>query len=278
MSRIVARKRVCPGHASPSAERRGEPDAAAARPRHVPLYRDQARPCPGSGRSERVRGWSAPESALWVADITYVPTLARLPVRWPSSSTCSAGASSGWAMAGHLRTALVVEIAGDQPWTNFGRSRSSITPIKVASTTSLAFERSLAGDTPASRCRMGSAPAIASIMRWPESFFATLECELLDRTFAVDATPKHGQRCSSSSRGGTTRRTASAHGARLPVPPLAVRTAPSGPALWTFASACGTPYVQRPRESVGSRRCARDPHRPQKLMRDVRHHDVNRKP
>ena len=62
----------------------------------------QARPAPD--RVERRFEADAP-NRLWVADITYV-TLAGLYLAM--SSTCSAGASS-WAMAGHLRTALVVK-------------------------------------------------------------------------------------------------------------------------------------------------------------------------
>ena len=64
-------------------------------------------------------------------------------------------------------------------WDNDARPRSSITPTKAASTTSFAFGE---------RCRQwGIAPSMGSVgdcydNAMAESFFATLECELLDRT------------------------------------------------------------------------------------------------
>ena len=83
----------------------------------------------------------------------------------------------GWAMATHLRTELVVG-----PWTWLSSSAdqrtSSTTPTKGASYTSVAFGL---------RCReVGIKPSMGSVgdaydNAMCESFFATLECELIDR-------------------------------------------------------------------------------------------------
>jgi putative transposase len=120
---------------------------------------------------------------LWVADITYIPTwagflyLAVVLDAWSRRVV-------GWAMATHLRTELVLEalemaVRQRQP-------RSVIHHSDQGSQyTSLGFGR---------RCReAGVKPSMGSVgdaydNAMCESFFATLECELLDRCrFATPA-------------------------------------------------------------------------------------------
>jgi putative transposase len=113
---------------------------------------------------------------LWVADITYIPTwaeflyLAIVLDAWSRQVV-------GWAMATHLRTELVLaalEMALDQR-----RPRAVIHHSDQGTQyTSLAFGR---------RCReAGVRPSMGSVgdaydNALAESFFATLECELLER-------------------------------------------------------------------------------------------------
>ena len=114
--------------------------------------------------------------ALWVADITYVPTwsgflyLAVVLDAWSRRVV-------GWAMAGHLRTELVVQ-ALDMA---LGQRRPEGVihhSDQGSQYSSLAFGR---------RCReAGVRPSRGSVgdcfdNALCESFFATLECELLDR-------------------------------------------------------------------------------------------------
>ena len=113
---------------------------------------------------------------LWVADITYVPTwagflyLAIVLDAWSRRVI-------GWAMASHLRTELVVAaldmaVAQRQPTEVIHHSDHG------CQYTSLAFGR---------RCReAGVRPSMGTVgdaydNALCESFFATLECELLDR-------------------------------------------------------------------------------------------------
>ncbi len=114
---------------------------------------------------------------LWVADITYVPTWAGflyLAVVLDAFSRRIVG----WAMANHLRTELVLEALNMALW----RRR----PADVihhsdqgCQYTSIAF---------GARCRAaGVRPSMGSVgdcfdNAMCESFFATLECELLGRT------------------------------------------------------------------------------------------------
>jgi putative transposase len=123
------------------------------------------------------RDFTAPgPDRLWVADITYVPTwagflyLAVVLDAWSRRVV-------GWAMATHLRTELVLEALN-----------MAITQRRPADVihhsdqgcqyTSIAFGQ---------RCReMGVRPSMGSVgdaydNALCESFFATLECELLDR-------------------------------------------------------------------------------------------------
>jgi putative transposase len=119
---------------------------------------------------------AAGPNQLWVADITYVPTwgdtlyLAVVLDVWSRRIV-------GWAMATHLRTALVLDavdmaIAQRQPGAVIHHSDQG------SQYTSVAF---------GVRCRdAGIRPSMGSVgdcydNALCESFFATLQCELLDR-------------------------------------------------------------------------------------------------
>ena len=124
---------------------------------------------------------------LWVADITYVPTAAGFVYLAVVLDVFSRRVV-GWAMANHLRTELVVA-ALDMA---LGQRR----PASVihhsdqgCQYTSLAFGE---------RCRQaGVVPSMGSVgdcydNAMAESFFASLECELLDRVHFDDH--RHAQR------------------------------------------------------------------------------------
>jgi len=134
----------------------------------------QARPAPDL--VERDFSANGPDR-LWVADITYVPTwagflfLAVVLDAWSRRIV-------GWAMATHLRTELVLEalnmaVSQRQPREVVHHSDQG------CQYTSVAFGQ---------RCRQaGVRPSMGSVgdcfdNAMCESFFATLECELLDRT------------------------------------------------------------------------------------------------
>ncbi len=113
---------------------------------------------------------------LWVADITYVPTWAGflyLAVVLDAFSRRIVG----WAMANHLRTNLVLDALDMALWQR--RPENVIHHSDQGSQyTSIAF---------GARCRKaGVRPSMGSVgdcydNAMCESFFATLECELLDR-------------------------------------------------------------------------------------------------
>ena len=134
----------------------------------------QARPAPD--RVERRFEADAP-NRLWVADITYVPTLAGFLYLAIVLDVFSRRVV-GWAMAGHLRTALVVE-ALEMAVTQRRPEAVIHHSDQGCQYTSLAF---------GARCReRGVALSMGSVgdcfdNAMAESFFATLECELLDRT------------------------------------------------------------------------------------------------
>ena len=134
----------------------------------------QARPAPD--RVERRFEADAP-NRLWVADITYVPTLAGFLYLAIVLDVFSQRVV-GWAMAGHLRTALVVE-ALEMAVTQRRPEAVIHHSDQGCQYTSLAF---------GARCReRGVALSMGSVgdcfdNAMAESFFATLECELLDRT------------------------------------------------------------------------------------------------
>jgi len=140
---------------------------------HTTVRDRRARPAPDLvQRKFSARG----KDQLWVADITYIPTvlgflyLAVVMDVWSRRIV-------GWAMESHLRTEIVLkalEMAIQQ------RRPESVIHHSDQGTqyTSLAFGR---------RCReAGVRPSMGSVgdcydNAMCESFFATLECELLDR-------------------------------------------------------------------------------------------------
>jgi putative transposase len=124
---------------------------------------------------------------LWVADITYIPTwsgflyLAVVVDAWSRRVV-------GWSMAQHLRTELVLEALNMALWQ---RRPSRVIHHSDQGTqyTSLAFGQ---------RCReAGVRPSMGSVgdcfdNAMCESFFATVECELLDRRrFKTQAEARH---------------------------------------------------------------------------------------
>ena len=137
------------------------------------------RPDPGRRAAPDLvqRRFQAPApDRLWVADITYVPTWAGFVFLAVAPDVFSRRIV-GWAMADHLRTGLVLDalnMAATQ------RRPEAVIHHSDQGTqyTSLAFGR---------RCReMGVRPSTGSAgdcydNAMAESFFATLECELIDR-------------------------------------------------------------------------------------------------
>ncbi|MCA1682258.1 MAG: IS3 family transposase [Actinobacteria bacterium] len=113
---------------------------------------------------------------LWVADITYVPTLAGFLFLAVVMDVFSRRIV-GWAMATHLRTELILEALNMAIYQR--RPRDVIHHSDQGTQyTSIAF---------GARCReAGVRPSMGSVgdcfdNAMCESFFATLECELLDR-------------------------------------------------------------------------------------------------
>ncbi len=123
------------------------------------------------------RDFTAPgPDRLWVADITYIPTwagflyLAVVLDIWSRRVV-------GWAMATHLRTELVLDALNMAIWQR--RPREVVHHSDHGTQyTSIAFGH---------RCReLGVRPSMGSVgdcydNAVAESFFATLECECLDR-------------------------------------------------------------------------------------------------
>jgi len=113
---------------------------------------------------------------LWVADITYVPTWAGFLYLAVVLDVCSRRIV-GWAMATHLRTELVLDALNMA----IGQRRPAAVihhSDQGCQYTSVGFGR---------RCQeVGVRPSTGSVgdcydNAMAESFFATLECELLDR-------------------------------------------------------------------------------------------------
>ncbi len=114
---------------------------------------------------------------LYVADITYIPTWAGFLFLAVVLDVCTRRVV-GWAMANHLRTQLVLDAL------NMALHQRQPTNVihhsdQGCQYTSIAFGR---------RCkRAGVRPSMGSVgdcfdNAMCESFFATLECELIDRT------------------------------------------------------------------------------------------------
>ncbi len=129
------------------------------------------------------RFYAAQPDRLWVADITYIPTAGGFLFLAVVLDVCTRRIL-GWAMANHLRTELILEALNMALWQR--------RPLQVihhsdqgTQYTSLAF---------GVRCKeAGVRPSMGSVgdcfdNAMCESFFATLECELLDRRrFATQA-------------------------------------------------------------------------------------------
>ena len=115
---------------------------------------------------------------LWVADITYVPTL-RLPLLHRARSRRVQPPGQGRAMATHLRTELVVEALVQMAVEQRRPEAVVHHSDRAASTRQLAFGGR--SGNPGVALSMGSVgDCFDNAMA--ESFFATLECELLART------------------------------------------------------------------------------------------------
>jgi putative transposase len=135
----------------------------------------------GRRRDTRRRSGAAPvhrdgPNQLWVADITYVPTWAGFLFLATVLNVFSRRIV-GWAMATHLRTELVLQAL--QMAVTQRRPRQVIPHSdRGCQYTALAFgQRCQEMGVRPSRGAVGSAYDNAMA----ESFFATLECELLDR-------------------------------------------------------------------------------------------------
>jgi putative transposase len=144
---------------------------------------EHARPAPDLVQRQFV---ATGPNQLWVADITYIPTWAGLLYLAVVLDVWSRRII-GWAMATHLRTSLVLAalemaIRQRQPTGVVHHSDQG------CQYTSIEFGR---------RCReAGVRPSMGSVgdcydNAMCESFFATLECELLDRVTLY--TPAHGR-------------------------------------------------------------------------------------
>ena len=123
------------------------------------------------------RDFSAPgPDRLWVADITYVPTWVGFLYVAIVLDVFSRRIV-GWAMASHLRTELVLDALEMAIWHRRPEPGLVHHSDQGCQYTSLAFGR---------RCReAGIAPSMGSVgdcydNSMAESFFATLECELLE--------------------------------------------------------------------------------------------------
>jgi putative transposase len=120
---------------------------------------------------------AAAPDRLWVADITYIPTWAGFLYLAVVLDACTRRIV-GWAMAEHLRTELVIEAVEMALWQRRPVAGVIHHSDQGSQYTSLAFGRRLreAGMT----ASMGSrGDCFDNAMA--ESFFATLECELLAR-------------------------------------------------------------------------------------------------
>ena len=147
------------------------------------LTRRDPQAAPAPDLVERSFAATAPDR-LWTADITYVPTWSG----WLYLAVVLDVFSRrvvGWAMADHLRTELVLDALDMAIWNRRPTAGLIHHSDQGSQYTSLAFGR---------RCReAGITPSMGSVgdaydNAITESFFATLECELLDRTRFVTRT------------------------------------------------------------------------------------------
>jgi putative transposase len=146
--------------------------AGASRRKGIHTTRRDSRARPAPDLVQRAFTADAPDR-LWVADITYIPTWAgflHLAVVLDAFSRRIVG----WAMANHLRTSLVLD-ALDMA---LGQRRPDDVIHHSAQYSSIAS---------GARCRQaGVRPSMGTVgdcydNAMCESFFATLECELIDR-------------------------------------------------------------------------------------------------
>jgi putative transposase len=125
---------------------------------------------------ERDFGAAEPDRK-WVADITYIPTWSGF-LYLAVAIDCFSRRVVGWAMRDHLRTELVMEALEMGLHTRRPSPGLIHHSDRGCQYTSFAFGR---------RCReAGVAPSMGSVgdafdNALAESFFATLECELIDR-------------------------------------------------------------------------------------------------
>lgn len=135
----------------------------------------QAEPAPDLVQRQFVA--TAP-NALWIADITYVPTLTEGFLYVAVILDVFSRRVVGWAMAAHLRTELVVGALEMAVWNRQPGDGVIHHSDHGCQYTSLLFgERCQAAGI---RCSMGSVGDCYD-NAMAESFFATLECELLAR-------------------------------------------------------------------------------------------------
>lgn len=134
---------------------------------------DNAQPAPDLVKREFMA--DRPDQ-LWVADITYIPTLAGFLFLAVVLDVCTRRIV-GWAMALHLRTELILDALNMALWQR--RPEDVVHHSDHGCQyTSIAFGK---------RCQeAGVRPSMGSVgdcfdNAMCESFFATLECELLDR-------------------------------------------------------------------------------------------------
>ena len=126
---------------------------------------------------QRAFATTAPDR-LWVADITYLPTWAGFLYLAVVLDACTRRVV-GWAMADHLRAELVVDALDMALWNRRPAEGLVHHSDHGSQYTSLAFGR---------RCRQaGLAVSMGSVgdcfdNALAESFFATLECELVARS------------------------------------------------------------------------------------------------
>jgi putative transposase len=156
------------------------------RPFHTTLRDPQAEAAPDLVQRQFVA--TAPNQ-LWIADITSVPTqregfLSRAVILWRLSSMCTADGFSrrvvGWAMATHLRAELVVGALEMAVWNRRPDEGVIHHSDHGSQYTSLLFGEHC--QAVGIRCSMGSSMGSVGDCydnAMAESFFATLECELL---------------------------------------------------------------------------------------------------
>ena len=146
------------------------------RRRHVVTTQREPTAEPAPDQVQRQFVASAPNE-LWTADITYVPTWSGFLYLAVVLDVYSRRIV-GWAMADHLRTELVLAALEMALWNRRPAPGVLHHSDHGCQYTSLAFD---------TRCReAGITPSMGSVgdcydNAITESFFATLECELLDR-------------------------------------------------------------------------------------------------